>query len=37
VTVDGERHQLVLEVDVSDVSDETRVNPPGWKDRAAES
>ena len=37
VTVDGERHQLVLDVDISSVEGETRVNPPGWKDRAAES
>ena len=35
--VEGERHRLVLDHDVSGVEGETRMNPPPWKDRAAES
>ena len=37
VTVDGERRRLVLDLNLSSVEGETEVNPPPWKDRAAES
>jgi hypothetical protein len=37
VTVDGERRRLVLDLNLSSVEGQTEVNPPPWKDRAAES